>query len=75
MAVVHLNDTAEGVVSVQITVEYSGEDLVTKSLLMSLPSLWMTGWVIHRLVRLNLDGRTWIDSTPSHAWEISGECE
>ena len=75
LAVVHLNDTAEGVVSVQITVEYSGEDLVTKSLLMSLPSLWMTGWVIHRLVRLNLDGRTWIDSTPSHAWETSGECE
>ena len=75
LAVVHLNDSADGVVSVQITVEYTGEDLVAKSLWMSLPSLWMTGWVIHRLVRLNMDGRNWIDSTPSHAWKISDESE
>ena len=72
---VHLNDSAEGVVSVQITVEYTGEDLVAKSLRMSLPSLWMTGWVIHRLVRLNMDGRNWIDSTPSHAWNTADESE
>ena len=75
LAVVHLNDSAEGVVSVQITVEYTGEDLVAKSLWMSLPSLWMTGWVIHRLVRLNMDGRNWIDSTPSHAWNTADESE
>jgi len=75
LAVVHLNDSADGVVSVQITVEYTGEDLVAKSLWMSLPSLWMTGWVIHRLVRLNMDGRNWIDSTPSHAWKNTDESE
>ena len=75
LAVVHLNDSAEGVVSVHITVEYTGEDLVTKSLWMSLPSLWMTGWVIHRLVRLKMDGREWIDSTPSHAWNFNEESE
>ncbi|MEE2758483.1 MAG: phosphatase PAP2 family protein [Candidatus Thermoplasmatota archaeon] len=68
LAVVHLNDTAEGVVSVHITVEYTGEDLVTTSLIMSLPSMWMTGWVLHRLCRLKLEGRDWVDSTPSHSW-------
>ena len=68
MPVVHLNDSVEDVVEVHITVEYSGDDLVAESLIMSLPSMWMTGWVIHRLYRLKKDGRMWIDSTPSHAW-------
>ena len=75
LAIVHLNDSAQGVVDVHITVEYSGEDLVTKSLLMSLPSLWITGWVLHRLGRLKWEGRSWIDSTPSHAWVPNGESE
>ena len=57
LAVVHLNDSAEGVVEVHISVEYSGKDLVKTSLIMSMPSLWMTGWVLHRLARL--PGRWW----------------
>ena len=75
LAIVHLNDSAQGVVEVHITVEYSMDDLVTTSLIMSMPSLWMTGWVFHRLVRLKGDGRSWIDSTPSHAWAPIGESE
>jgi hypothetical protein len=75
LAIVHLNDSAQGVVEVHITVEYSVDDLVTGSLIMSMPSLWMTGWVFHRLARLKWDGRSWIDSTPSHAWTSMGESE
>jgi len=75
LAIVHLNDSAQGVVEVHITVEYSLDDLVTTSLIMSMPSLWMTGWVFHRLARLKWDGRSWIDSTPSHAWISMGESE
>ena len=75
LAIVHLNDSAQGIVEVHITVEYSLEDMVTNSLIMSMPSLWMTGWVLHRLARLKWDGRSWIDSTPSHAWVSMGESE
>ena len=75
LAVVHLNDSAEGVVEAHISVEYHVEDRVTKSLIMSMPSLWMTGWVLHRLGRLKWEGRSWIDSTPSHAWKSMGESE
>ena len=75
LAIVHLNDSAHGVVEVHISVEYSGDDLVTASLILSMPSLWMTGWVIHRLARLRGDGRRWFDSTPSHAWVSMGESE
>ena len=75
LAIVHLNESANDVVEVHILVEYSGDDLVNHSLIMSLPSLWITGWVLHRLGRLKLDGRSWIDSTPSHAWKPNGESE
>ena len=75
LAVVHLNDSAEGVVEAHINVDYNVEDRVTRSLIMSMPSLWMTGWVLHRLGRLKWDGRSWIDSTPSHAWTPNGESE
>ena len=75
LAIVHLNDSVQGVVEVHISVEYSGDDLVTASLILSMPSLWMTGWVIHRLARLRGDGRRWFDSTPSHAWASMGESE
>jgi len=75
LAVVHLNDSAEGVVNTHISVEYNVDDRVTRSLVMSMPSLWMTGWVLHRLGRLKWEGRSWIDSTPSHAWNPMGESE
>ena len=75
LAVVHLNESAEGVVNTHISVEYNVEDRVTRSLVMSMPSLWMTGWVLHRLGRLKWEGRSWIDSTPSHAWNPMAESE
>ena len=75
LAVVHLDENAEGVVETHISVDYNVDDRVTKSLVMSLPSLWMTGWVLHRLGRLKWEGRSWIDSTPSHAWNPIDESE
>ncbi|MDG1524580.1 MAG: hypothetical protein P8Q90_00715, partial [Candidatus Thalassarchaeaceae archaeon] len=75
LAMVHLNDSANGIVEAHISVDYSDDDFVTKSLIMSMPSLWVTGWVLHRLGRLKWEGRSWIDSTPSHAWIPNGESE
>jgi len=75
LAIIHLNDSAEGVAEVHIKVEYSMGDPTTSAVLLSLPSMWMTGWVIHRLVRLKSDGRSWLDSTPSHAWRRPAEEE
>ena len=58
LAIIHLNESADDIVEVHILVEYSGDDLVTHSLIMSLPSLWITGWVLHRLGRLKWEGRS-----------------
>jgi hypothetical protein len=46
-----------------------GEDVMWQAIALSLPSLWMTGFVFHRLKRLKMAGRSFIDSTPSHLWE------
>lgn len=58
----------EEVVQVRVLNDYH-KDVMWMALLLSLPSLWITGFVIHRLKRLNNYGRSWIDSTPSHVWE------
>jgi hypothetical protein len=75
LVIVHLSEDADGPVEVHIRVEYSGGDRVNQALLLSLPSLWMTGFVIHRLVRLRGEGRSWFDSSPSHTWTTSEESE
>jgi len=56
------------VVQVRIINDYH-EDIMWKAVLLSLPSLWITGFVIHRLYRLRKYKRSLIDSTPSHLWE------
>jgi len=56
------------VVQVRIINDYH-EDIMWKAVLLSLPSLWITGFVIHRLYRLKKYKRSLIDSTPSHLWE------
>ena len=42
-----------------------------QAMFLSLPSLWMTGFVVYRLYRLKKEGRSWIDSTPSYVWASS----
>jgi hypothetical protein len=56
------------VIQVRIINDYH-EDIMWKAVLLSLPSLWITGLVIHRLYRLKKYKRSLIDSTPSHLWE------
>tara|TARA_B100001113_G_scaffold282069_1_gene237015 strand:- start:260 stop:958 length:699 start_codon:yes stop_codon:yes gene_type:complete len=58
----------DDVIEVRILNEYD-EDLMWKAIAISIPSLWMTGFVFHRLYRLKKAGRSLIDSTPSHMWE------
>jgi hypothetical protein len=69
LVVMHNPSTAEEeVVQVRVLNDYH-QDLMWMALLLSMPSLWITGFVIHRLRRLNRHGRRWMDSTPSHIWE------
>lgn len=66
-----LHNSAEDlddVIEVRILNDY-GEDVMWKAVALSIPSMWMTGFVVHRLVRLKQAGRSFIDSTPSHLWE------
>ena len=46
-------------------------DSMASAVLLSIPSVWMTAFVVFRMYRLKQDGRSWIDSTPSHAWTLS----
>jgi len=61
-------DDLDDVIEVKILNDY-GDDQMWKAIAISLPSLWMTGFVFHRLYRLKKAGRSMIDSTPSHKWE------
>ena len=60
--------TDNEVVQVRIINDYH-EDIMWQAVLLSLPSLWITGFVVHRLYRLKKYKRSLIDSTPSHLWE------
>lgn len=69
LVVMHNPSTAEeDVVQVRVLNDYH-QDLMWMALLLSMPSLWITGFAIHRLRRLKKHGRRWMDSTPSHIWE------
>jgi len=60
----------DGVMEVQIISEYDeSSTAMNKAVALSMPSLYITGFVIYRLLRLSQNGRNWYDSTPSHAWE------
>jgi hypothetical protein len=60
----------EPVMEVRIINDY-GDDKMWQAFLLSLPSLWMTGFVVYRLYRLKKEGRSLIDSTPSYVWASS----
>ena len=70
--VMHYDDTSgnEPVMEVRIMNDY-GDDKMGQAMFLSLPSLWMTGFVVYRLYRLKKEGRSWIDSTPSYVWASS----
>ena len=60
----------EGVMEVQVVSEYDeSSTAMNKAVALSIPSLYITGFVIYRLLRLSQNGKSWFDSTPSHTWE------
>jgi hypothetical protein len=58
----------DSVLEVQVVNDYH-EDKIGSAILLSLPSLWMTVFILHRLRRLKLNKRSLIDSSPSHIWD------
>ena len=74
--VMHYEDAPEdeSVMQVRIINDY-GEDKMGEAMFLSLPSLWMTGFVVYRLYRLKKEGRSWIDSTPSYVWASSSSTD
>ena len=69
----HASDD-EPVMQVRIVNDY-GDDKMGQAMFLSLPSLWMTGFVVYRLYRLRKEGRSWIDSTPSYVWASSSSSD
>ena len=65
---------SEPVMEVRIVNDY-GDDKMGQAMFLSLPSLWMTGFVVYRLYRLRKEGRSWIDSTPSYVWASSSSSD
>ncbi|MGB1437573.1 MAG: phosphatase PAP2 family protein [Candidatus Poseidoniaceae archaeon] len=60
----------EGTLEVKVESMYEhAENSMTNAVALSLPSLYITGFVVYRLYRLNNNGRHWYDSRPSHTWE------
>ncbi|MED5308031.1 MAG: hypothetical protein VYA95_01660 [Candidatus Thermoplasmatota archaeon] len=69
LLILHNNaENLDDVIEVRILNDY-GEDEMWKAIALSLPSMWLTGFVVHRLYRIKQAGRSLIDSTPSHLWE------
>ena len=67
--VFHVDENATSdTVELRVINDY-GTSQMWKAILLSLPSLWMTGFVLHRIVRARTSGRHWLDSIPSHRWE------
>ena len=58
----------DSILEVRVVNDYH-QDSMPIAILMSLPSLWMTAFVVYRLVRLKKNNRSMIDSSPSHIWE------
>jgi len=68
LLILHNPDSnVENVIEIRVLNDY-GDERYLDSLLLSLPSLWITSFVVFRLIRLNKTERNLFDSTPSHAW-------
>ena len=62
------DSTSDSILEVRVDNDYH-QNLMPIAILFSLPSLWMTAFVVYRLVRLKKNNRSMIDSSPSHIWE------
>ncbi len=66
-----MHNPGDELVEVKVTNDYHDDKMLTAYAL-SLPSLWMTAYVLFRLYRLKKEGLDLIDSTPSHKWTSNG---
>lgn len=69
----HHDAGADSPMEVQVINDYhQSEAYLTKAYLLSIPSLWITAWVLHRLWRMKQNGVHWLTSAPSHTWPNDG---
>ena len=62
------DSSSDSILEVRVDNDYH-QNLMPIAILFSLPSLWMTAFVVYRLVRLKKNNRSMIDSSPSHICE------
>ena len=68
LIVMHNPSTNSGdVLEVSIVNDYH-DDKMFRAIVLSIPSLWMTAFVLYRLQRLRANKRSILDSSPSHLW-------
>ena len=63
------NPGDSGVVELKVINDYGDDNAMLKAAILSLPSLWMTAFVIYRVIRAKSEGIHWLDATPSHTWK------
>ena len=61
------SNSSNDILEVSVANDYH-DNQMWKAIILSIPSLWMTAFVIHRLQRLKLNSRSFVDSSPSHLW-------
>jgi hypothetical protein len=61
------SNSSNDILEVSVVNDYH-DNQMWKAIILSIPSLWMTAFVIHRLQRLKLNSRSFVDSSPSHLW-------
>ena len=59
------------VLEVRVVNDYH-QDVLGKAFMLSIPSLWITGFVVHRFWRLKQSGMPLTSSLPSHLWTENG---
>ncbi len=68
LIIMHNPSTGDGdVIEVSVVNDYH-DDQMWMAIILSIPSLWITAFVIHRLQRLKANKRSLLDSSPSHLW-------
>ena len=68
LIIMHNPSTIAGdILEVSVDNEFS-EDKMWQAIILSIPSLWMTAYVLYRLKRLKANSRSILDSSPSHLW-------
>ena len=68
LIVLHNPSQASGdVIEVSVQNDYN-QNKMWRAILLSIPSLWMTAFVLFRLQRLKANKRSLLDSSPSHMW-------